>query len=78
MNSSQKKALENKIARLDAEVARLSGDLATIATRLEDSRIYEESRKNELKELLKTQADSQQKLELAEAEWLELSEKLES
>jgi len=77
LNPTQKKALETKIKRLDEEIGKLNRELTSIAGKLEDAGIYEDRRKNELKELLKAQSESQKNLESFEVEWLELNEQLE-
>jgi ATP-binding cassette subfamily F protein 3 len=78
LNPTQKKALEIKIKRLDGEIEQFNTELAQIVSKLADSNIYEDKRKHELKTLLSTQAKLQTRLEAAEAEWLGLSEQLET
>jgi ATP-binding cassette subfamily F protein 3 len=77
LNPSKRKSLESKLARIDDDVARLTRELTAIAAQLEDSDLYQEHRKAELKALLGTQSNAQQSLELAEAQWLDLHEQLE-
>jgi len=77
VNPAQKKALASKISVLDDEISKLNRELAAIALKLEDAGIYDDKRKNELKELLKSQAAGQKKLEASEGEWLSLNEQLE-
>ncbi len=78
VNPTQKKNLEAKIKKLDESISQFNAELAKIAGRLASSDIYEEKRKNELKDLLRLQITAQQNLEAAESEWLVLNEQLES
>jgi ATP-binding cassette subfamily F protein 3 len=77
LNSTQKKALEAKIKRLDEEINQFNLELTQLASKLAGSDIYDENRKEELKELLRLQTSAQQNLEAAEGVWLNLSEQLE-
>lgn len=77
-NSTQKKALETKIQRLDEAINQYNQELSQLAGKLASSDIYDEHRKEELKELLKLQTRAQQNLESAESEWLVLNEQLET
>lgn len=77
-NPTQKKALEAKIQRLDNAINQYNKELSQLAGKLTSSDIYDEKHKEELKELLRLQASTQQNLEAAESEWLVLCEQLES
>ena len=77
-NSTQKKALETKIQRLDEAINQYNHELSQLADKLASSDIYDDRRKEELKELLKLQTSTQKKLETAEGEWLVLNEQLET
>ncbi len=78
LNPTQKKALEGKIKKLDDSISRFNSELSKLAEKLASSDIYEDKRKDELKELLKLQISAQQNLEAAESEWLVLNEQLEN
>ncbi len=77
LTPTQKKAIEAKIKRLDDEINQLNADLSTIADKLTNGELYEESRKNELKTLMTLQTEKQTKLESAESDWLDLNGQLE-
>lgn len=74
----QLKPLLNKIKKAETLMQKAEQELEQVHSALENSGLYDAERKNELTELLKTQASWQQQLEQAEATWLELSEELES
>lgn len=77
LNSTQKKALQTKIQRLDVSIIQINIDLAQLADKLASRDIYDEKRKTELTELLRLQSAAQRNLDVAESEWLTLSEQLE-
>ncbi len=77
LNATQKKALETKIKRLDEEINQFNLELTQLASKLASSDMYDEKRKDELKELLRLQTSAQKNLETAEGVWLSLSEQLE-
>ncbi|RUO26741.1 ABC transporter ATP-binding protein [Aliidiomarina minuta] len=74
----QLKPLLNKIKQAETLMQKAEQELEQVHSALEDAGLYDADRKNELTELLKSQANWQQQLEQAEATWLELSEELES
>ncbi|MCU7836261.1 MAG: ATP-binding cassette domain-containing protein [gamma proteobacterium symbiont of Taylorina sp.] len=74
----QLQPLRNKLKKLEKELERLSMEKEKVEELLADSRIYEESEKQQLKDLLKKQSQVNQSLDVVEDEWMEISEKLES
>ncbi len=74
---AQLKPLTDKLKKLEREMDRLSKRLATIEPELADPAIYEESNKQRLQELLKSQGETQIQLDECEEQWLALSEEME-
>ncbi|MEN3275255.1 MAG: ATP-binding cassette, subfamily er 3 [Massilia sp.] len=72
-----KKPIENRIKRLEEQMAKLNAKKAGIDARLLDSAIYEADKKEELKNLVADQAFCVRDLGVLENEWLELQEQLE-
>ncbi|MFT4045369.1 MAG: ATP-binding cassette domain-containing protein [Solimonas sp.] len=72
------KPLRDAIGRLDRQMARLNGELATLDGQLGDPAIYEAARSAELRDRLARQATLRQQLAAAEDEWLAATEKLEA
>jgi ATP-binding cassette subfamily F protein 3 len=75
--SALRKPIENRIKRLDEQMARLNARKAEVDARLLDPAIYEADKKDELKNLVADQAFCTRDLEQLEGEWLELQEQLE-
>jgi ATP-binding cassette subfamily F protein 3 len=69
--------LKSKIAKCDAELARLAKQSAAIQAQLAAPDIYAAASKDKLKELLAQQAQVARETEEAETAWLEASEELE-
>jgi ATP-binding cassette, subfamily F, member 3 len=76
--SALKKPIENRIKRLEEQMAKLNAKKADIDAKLLDPAIYEAERKEELKNLVSDQAFCSRDLEQLEGEWLELQEQLEA
>ncbi|WP_020654160.1 ATP-binding cassette domain-containing protein [Massilia niastensis] len=72
-----KKPIENRIKRLEEQMAKLNTKKAEIDARLLDPEIYEAGNKDRLKTLVADQAFAVRDLEQLESEWLELQEQLE-
>ncbi|MFL6672079.1 MAG: ATP-binding cassette domain-containing protein, partial [Massilia sp.] len=72
-----KKPIENRIKRLEEQMAKLNAKKAGIDARLLDPAIYEATSKEELKNLVADQAFCSRDLGELENEWLELQEQLE-
>jgi ATP-binding cassette subfamily F protein 3 len=72
-----KKPIENRIKRIEEQMAKLNAKKADIDARLLDSSVYEAERKDELKNLVADQAFCVRDLGTLETEWLELQEQLE-
>jgi ATP-binding cassette subfamily F protein 3 len=73
-----KKPIENRIKRLEEQMAKLNARKADIDARLLEPSIYEADKKDELKTLVADQAFVVRDLGTLEEEWLELQEQLES
>jgi ATP-binding cassette subfamily F protein 3 len=72
-----KKPLENRLKRVDEQMARLNAKKADIDARLLDPTIYDADKKDALKALVADQAFCVRDLATLENEWLELQEQLE-
>ena len=72
-----KKPIENRIKRLEEQMAKLNAKKAEIDARLLEPAIYEADKKEELKNLVADQAFCARDLGALENEWLELQEQLE-
>jgi ATP-binding cassette subfamily F protein 3 len=73
-----KKPIENRIKRLEEQMAKLNARKADIDARLLDPAIYEADKKDALKTLVADQAFVVRDLGTLEEEWLELQEQLEA
>ncbi|MGJ7918066.1 ATP-binding cassette domain-containing protein [Massilia sp. LXY-6] len=73
-----KKPIENRIKRLEEQMAKLNARKAEIDARLLEPAIYEADKKEALKTLVSDQAFVVRDLGTLEEEWLELQEQLES
>ncbi|WP_027328227.1 ATP-binding cassette domain-containing protein [Marinimicrobium agarilyticum] len=71
------KPLTDKLKKLERRMEQLNATLGSIETELSDPAIYEESNKQRLQELLKSQGETQGELDEYEEAWLSLSEELE-
>ncbi len=72
-----KKPIENKIKRLEEQIAKRNGQKAEVDARLLEPGAYDAANKAKLKPLLADQAFFSKDLAQLEAEWLELQEQLE-
>jgi ATP-binding cassette subfamily F protein 3 len=72
-----KKPLENRLKRVDEQMAKLNAKKADIDARLLDPSIYDADKKETLKTLVADQAFCVRDLATLENEWLELQEQLE-
>ncbi len=73
-----RKPLEQKIKRLDDQIAKRSAQKADVDAQLGESSIYDAANKAKLKQLLADQSFFTKDLGQLEAEWLELQEQLEA
>jgi ATP-binding cassette subfamily F protein 3 len=73
-----RKPLEQKIKRLDDQIAKRSAQKAEVDEKLGESSIYDAANKAKLKQLLADQSFFTKDLGQLEAEWLELQEQLEA
>ncbi len=76
--AAQRKPLENRVKRIDEQMAKLSAKKAAIDAELLDPAIYEAANKDRLKTLVADQAFAVRDLEALEMEWLEIQEQLEA
>ncbi|MFL6660432.1 MAG: ATP-binding cassette domain-containing protein [Massilia sp.] len=72
-----KKPIENKIKRLEEQIAKRNEQKAEVDAKLGEASIYEAANKAKLKTLLADQSFYKKDLGTLEAEWLELQEQLE-
>ncbi|RZA32214.1 MAG: ATP-binding cassette domain-containing protein, partial [Lysobacteraceae bacterium] len=72
-----RKPIENRVKRLEEQMAKLNAKKAGIDTQLLEPSIYEAENKEKLKTLVADQAFAVRDLEQLEGEWLELQEQLE-
>ena len=73
-----RKPLEQKVKRLDEQIAKRNGQKAEVDAKLGESSIYDAANKAKLKQLLADQAFFTKDLAQLEGEWLELQEQLEA
>ncbi len=73
----QRQPLLNRQKRLEREMEKLEQRQKTIETRMADSGLYDEARKDELRDLIHEQARIRQQIDDMETEWFELGEALE-
>jgi len=73
-----RKPLEQKIKRLDDQIAKRAAQKAEVDEKLGESSIYDAANKAKLKQLLADQSFFTKDLGQLEAEWLELQEQLEA
>ncbi len=70
--------LRKAIAELEQQLERLQAERADLETTLADPALYDDANKPRLLDLLARQADLRQRIEAAEAAWLEKNEALEN
>jgi ATP-binding cassette subfamily F protein 3 len=75
--SSQRKPLEKRLQKIEAEIGEAQRQKASIESTLADSTVYEDPRKTELTQLLEKQQRCTALLEQLESEWLQIQESLE-
>ncbi len=73
-----RKPLEQKVKRLDEQIAKRNGQKTEVDGKLGESTIYDAANKAKLKQLLADQAFFTKDLAQLESEWLELQEQLEA
>lgn len=76
--AAERKPIENRIKRLEEQMAKLNAKKQEIGNQLADSEIYNDANKEKLKNLLLDQAYLIKELEQIEADWLEQQEFLEA
>lgn len=72
-----RKPLTQEVKKLADELGRLEKELLNFETQLADTKIYEETHKAQLQEILEKQTRVQQKIRSTEEAWLSACEKLE-
>jgi ATP-binding cassette subfamily F protein 3 len=75
--SNQRKPLEKRLQKIEAEISDAQSQKASIELTLADSTVYEEPRKTELTQLLEKQHRCTALIEQLESEWLQIQESLE-
>lgn len=73
----QLRPLTKNVQKIEQQIAANEEELTGIETRLHDAGLYQEERKEELKQLLQEQGRLRQQSEQLEEEWLQQSEALE-
>ncbi|MBI5331768.1 MAG: ATP-binding cassette domain-containing protein [Betaproteobacteria bacterium] len=76
--SVRKKPIETRLRTLEADMERLNTRKTEVDSRLADPALYAEANKEEVKRLLRDQADLVARLEEVEGQWLEQQEQLET
>ncbi|MBB3222439.1 ATP-binding cassette domain-containing protein [Pseudoduganella umbonata] len=76
--AAQRKPIENKIKRLEEQIAKRNAQKADVDAQLQEPAIYEAANKAKLKTLLADQAFYTKDLAQLEEEWLGLQEQLEA
>jgi ATP-binding cassette subfamily F protein 3 len=75
--ASLKKPIENRIKKLEEQIAKRQAQKAAVDEKLADPEIYDSSKKKELKQLLTDQAYYKKEVDTLEAEWLVEQDNLE-
>lgn len=73
-----KSATTNRIKRIEQKMEKANAELKEIETMLADTDLYAEDKKDELTDLIHSQAECKRELESLEEGWLELNEELEA
>jgi len=73
----QLQPLKNRVAKLEKEMDRLQGEQQKLEAELAEPEIYQEDKKESLKQLLGEKSRVDQALETTEGDWLSVSEALE-
>ena len=69
--------MKNRLSKLEKQMDKLTHEKETLEGLLAGPEIYEETNKNQLKELLQQQVKTIQALNETEEQWMQLSEELE-
>lgn len=75
---AERRPLLKELEQIERNMTKMHTEKQACDERLNDSELYTTTDKTELQQLLKTQAELAEKLELAEFRWLELHEELEA
>lgn len=70
--------LRKQVKKAESQMDKLGKSLSELETQLADTSLYNDSAKDELKQLLQQQADLKAAMEQAETDWVEASEQLEA
>jgi len=76
--SAQRKPLEQRLGKIDKELAQLTATHAALTAQLADQSIYALENKAVLQDALLQEAQAKQRIESLELEWLEVTEALEA
>jgi ATP-binding cassette subfamily F protein 3 len=74
----QLKAHFSRLKKIEREISSLNEKRELLEQKLSDNSIYDESNRETLNSTLTAQSDNQKRLELAEEDWLQLSETIEA
>lgn len=74
----EKKSMQNRLKKLEAETNAFEQKIACFEEKLADSSLYEEPQKNQLQRLMDDRDHAIKKLQALEEEWLDLMAKLEA
>lgn len=77
LDYQDKRQLQNKLKNLEKSIDKLSLELEEIRTKLANNDLYTSENKKKLELIITKQKGSEAKLKALEAQWLELSDKLE-
>lgn len=75
---AERRPLLKELEQLEHDMAKMQVEKQVCDERLNDTELYNAADKTELQQLLKTQAELTQRLEITEERWLELHEQLEA
>ena len=76
--SSQRRPLEQRLRKLEDEIAKLTAQKKELESRLADPNLYSDSNGNKLQAGLEEQSRMQRRLQEAEEQWLQLQSQLEA
>jgi len=77
-SSSARKPLQNKLATIEAELAKISNELRELDVRLSDPDFYHSGAPDEVAAVLKRRAELAPRVDSLESRWLEIQTELES
>jgi ATP-binding cassette subfamily F protein 3 len=75
--SARRRPLEQRLAAVEAEIARLTSEKTRLETLIADPNFYDNAGRENVKSCLMEQARTDAQLQQAEHQWLELQQALE-